>query len=63
MQSAMPSTRKPFVTIGYDEEPLEKRAQPVIIPSVQTCTDGPDTPPEVTVTETRPGFRNDGGDR
>lgn len=56
MQSATPTARKPFVTIGYDEEPLEKRAQPAITPSIQTCTDGPDTPPEVTVSETRPGF-------
>lgn len=56
MQSAAPSARQPFVTIGYDEKPLGDRAQPVKVESIQTCTDGPDTLPDVSVSETRPGF-------
>jgi hypothetical protein len=52
-----PSSRKPFVTIGYDEKPLsDADLNPAKDESVPSCRDDPDTPPEVTVTETRPGF-------
>lgn len=52
-----PSSRKPFVTIGYDEKPFgDGDLNPAKDESVPSCKDDPDTPPEVTVSETRPGF-------
>jgi len=51
-----PTSRKPFVTIGYDEQPLDERAARAKPAQLRACTDGPDVLPEVSVTETRPGF-------
>lgn len=48
MQSASTTGRKPFVTIGYDEKPLGEHNNPT--------TPLDDDSPEVTVSETRPGF-------
>ncbi len=55
MQGAAPTSRKPFVTIGYDERPLGDDVSPAES-DLPTCTDDPDAPPEVTVSETRAGF-------
>lgn len=56
MQTSSPDARQPFVTIGYDEKPLDEGEQRADAEDQPTCTDDPDTPPEVTVSETRAGF-------
>ena len=50
----MSSGRPPFVTIGYDEQPLDRNESVDIHPA--TPLDGPLAEPEITLGEVRPGF-------
>lgn len=56
MSAVMPDKRKPFVTIGYDEPAPQAREQRTEPQEQPTCSDGPDVDPDVSVSETRPGF-------
>jgi hypothetical protein len=51
--TGMSSGRPPFVTIGYDEQPLDGCAADI---HPATPLDGPYAEPEITLGEVRPGF-------
>lgn len=49
--------RKPFVTVGYDEKPLDNRKNKKGKKFHKNAErDELDAPPDVTISETRPGF-------